>query len=88
MIAGRSPGALLSDAASLARGSERLAIAALQRLEDAESETRDLAFVADADIGVVDLVALLNSLGIFTDNLLHLADAYGRAEVRLRRGES
>jgi hypothetical protein len=77
-------GALLSQAAELAFGAQRLALAAVLRLNDAEEELRDLSFVAAADIRTVDLPALLQDLGIFSLNLLHFADAYGHHEVRNR----
>jgi len=76
-----SPGVCLSQAVDLAAGAERLVIAALIRLEDAEADASSLAFVEETRLEVVDLVELLTELANFASNLLRLADAYGRAEV-------
>ena len=80
-------GALLSQAADLAFGAQRLALAAVLRLEDAEEELGDLKFVGSADLRPVDIPLVLEDLGIFSLNLLHLADAYGQAEVQARAGQ-
>jgi hypothetical protein len=80
----RSAGSFLSEAASLAFGAQRLMIAALIRLEDAEANVDDLDFIAEARVVPVDLPALCRDLGIFSGNLLHLADAYGHYQVALR----
>jgi hypothetical protein len=77
-------GALLSQAAELAFGAQRLALAAVLRIEDAEAELGDLGFLVAADLRSVDLPAMLEDLSIFSQNLLHLADAYGHYEVRNR----
>jgi hypothetical protein len=79
-----SAGARLSQAAFLAFGAQRLAIAALLLLEEVEADVDDLTFLANANVKTVDLRTLLEDLGTFTDNLLGLADAYGHAEVRRR----
>jgi len=79
-----SPGALISHAAYSARGAERLLIAALIHLEDAEAEIDDLTFVADARLEFIDVRPALEVMGIFSRNLIRLADAYGHAEVRRR----
>lgn len=80
-----SPGAYLSQAADLAAGAERLVIAALIHLEDAEADNPNLAFLEETPLEGVDLVELLDGLTTFASNLLRLADAYGHAEVRRRR---
>jgi hypothetical protein len=77
-------GALLSQAADLAFGAQRLALAAVLRLDDIEKELGDLSFVAAVDLGSVDLPAMLEDLDIFSSNLLQLTDAYGHAEVQAR----
>lgn len=86
MTALSSAGARLSHAAYLAFGAQRLAIAALILLEEAEADVNDLTFLTDANIRTVDLRVLLEDLATFTGNLLCLADAYGHAEVRRRSG--
>ena len=79
-----SPGAFLSQAADLALGAERLVIAALIRLEDAEASLDHLTFVTDARLEVVDLQYAIETLSTFAGNLIRLADAYGHAEVSRR----
>ena len=82
-----SLGAYISQAADLAAGAERLVIAALIRLEDAEADNPNLAFLGETPLEGVDLVELLDGLATFAINLLRVADAYGHAEVR-RRSEA
>jgi hypothetical protein len=84
-VTNSSPGAYISQAADLAAGAERLVIAALIHLEDAEADNPNLAFLEETPLEGVDLVELLHGLAAFASNLLSLADAYGHAEVRRRR---
>ena len=79
-----SAGALLSQAAYMAIGAQRLTIAAAIRLDDAEAQISDLAFLARADIQAINFAALLKDLGVLADNLQHLADAFGHYEVQRR----
>jgi hypothetical protein len=80
-----APGALLSEAADLALGAYRLAIAAAIRIEDAEAGAGDFTFVTNADLHAVDLPTLFEGLGAFSQNLVRLADAYGHAQAGHRR---
>jgi hypothetical protein len=85
-----SSGVFLAHAADLALGAERLFIAALLCLEDADANLDDMTLVDDVDVQPVNLQALLEGVGTFATNLLKLADAYGHAQVRrcYRRGRS
>ena len=69
---------------SLAFGAQRLSIAALLCLEEADANLDDLTLLDDAHIQPVNLPALQEDLAIFAGNVLKLADAYGHAEVRRR----
>ena len=74
----RSAGALLSEAAYLAFGAQRLALAALIRLEDFE-EVDDLTSVDGVEIAHVDIPGVVEGLGALHGNLLRLSGALSNA---------
>lgn len=77
----RIAGVLLSEAAALTLRSQRLAVAALITMEEAEASTADLSFIVGAEIKPVDVAALCEALSVLAENLLRLAHAYGHAGV-------
>lgn len=79
-----SPGVLLADAAGFAFNAYRLLIAACLELDQAEQRLTDRGVVTDAILEPVDARALMEHLAAFSVNLLHLADAYGHAQVKHR----